>query len=143
MNSFYLTLPMPPSINAMHDYTKRVKGKHQMGVFRSSEYTDWIQYAGIEWRRQSNFGSLAMLHGRLRAQYVFIFDSDRDQDVNNREKCLSDFLQNKLFENDCQIDESFHWRRIMRHTPPKVHCWLTEIPDQRFIDMFNPDEMRI
>lgn len=139
MNQIYLTLPMPPSINAMHGYGNKIGRKRAPGVFRSSEYNDWIALAGIEWRRQSNFGSLVMLQGRLRAQYIFVFTSDRDQDVNNREKCLSDFLQDKIFKNDAQIDESFHYRRIQVGCKQRVGCWITEIADNRYEESCVPE----
>lgn len=139
MNQTYLTLPMPPSMNAMHTFAKRVGRQHVPGVFRSAEYNDWIQYAGIFWRKQSNFGSIPLLQGRLRAQYTFVFDSDKDMDVNNREKCLSDFLQEKVFKNDCQIDESFHIRRIKDGCVRRVGCWVTEIADNRYEESGVPE----
>lgn len=130
MRSFSLVLPLPPSVNAMH-----VFGKGGRIVARSSVYKTWIQYAGISYRKQfPRFPEPLM--GRLRAQYLFIF-TNTDGDVFNREKCLSDFLQGKLYGDDEQIDEGQVFKRIGTHGLDRVRVWLTEIPDQRHIDTIN------
>lgn len=135
MQQIHITLPLPPSVNAMHGYGNKIGSKRAPGVFRSAEYNEWIQYAGIEWRRQFPWGVPVLMQGRLRAQYIFTFIDNRGHDICNREKCLSDFLQEKIFENDSQIDEAHFLRRIERGGKSRVDCWITEIPDTRFVDM--------
>lgn len=131
MRSFSLVLPMPPSLNKMH-----VFGKGGKVVARSSEYKDWIQYAGVSFRKQFPRHP-EPLTGRLRVQYMFIFTTFQHlaSDTFNREKCLSDFLEGIFFENDNMIDEGMVYKRI--GTPQgknRVRIWLEEIEDLRIID---------
>lgn len=128
MGSYQIVLPMPPSLNAMHGYARGGKV-----VYRSDKYKAWLEYAGISYRMQYPCG-VQLLSGRLRAQYLYIFTDTRDSDVFNREKCLSDFLQNKFFVNDSQIDEGQVFKRKSSHGQSRVRVWITEIPDNRHLD---------
>lgn len=136
-----ITLPMPPSTNARLSVGPQAGKYHKSGkqkiVFRSPEYKAWIEHAAIHYRNQCP-GGTQLLEGRLRAQYVFFFNSARDQDVANREKCLSDFLEHKIFKNDAQIDENFSYRKIRPGIEQHVVCFLTEIPDMRYEEGFAP-----
>lgn len=129
MRSFSLVLPMPPSVNKMHGFADRGKV-----VFRSKEYMGWIQWAGISWRKQFQYAPSPLM-GRLRAQYMFIFTDSRHliSDTFNREKCLSDFLQGKIYGNDSQIDEGQVFKRVHDFGKDRVRIWLTEIEDLRFL----------
>lgn len=87
-----------------------------------------------------------MLEGRLRVDYIFIWaSSDRGHltsDVSNREKCLTDFLEGKFFENDKAIDEQHHYRRISELGKSRAICRIYAIPDRRYDDpnrIFNPE----
>lgn len=130
---------MPTSVNASHTVGKGFKdksGKWRKVVVRSPEYTDWLEWAGLEWRKQFPRGVAEKFTGRLRVDYLFVFTEGTSgavlSDIGNREKVLSDFLQHKFFENDKQIDEQHQFRRLTKHGKPRVIVRVTEIPDRRF-----------
>lgn len=137
---YSITLPMPPSVNAMHSVgagrVNKKTGKKIRCVYRSDEYNDWIQRAGLVWRTEYGYRGLSQLTGRLAAHYIFIWnEADRahlSSDVNNREKCLTDFLEKKFFDNDKAIDESHHYRRITNVGQNRVICRIYATPDRRF-----------
>jgi len=136
---YQIILPLPTSVNAMHTVGRGFKnpktGKFQRVTARSQEYNQWIQFAGVAYRNAYP-GGVQKFKGRLRADYVFIWhENDRGRnssDLTNREKCLSDFLEHKFYENDNQIDEQHHYRRIVKDGENRVICRIYEIPDRRF-----------
>jgi len=142
MRCYEITLPLPTSINAAHTvgggYKCKVTGKWRRQVVRSDDYNTWVQYAGIEWRKQFPYGVAEIFTGRIRVDYIFLWiDGARgteSSDIGNREKVLSDFLQKKFFENDRLIDEQHQYRRLTRHGENRVIVRVTEIPDHRFDD---------
>lgn len=150
---FELTLPLPTSTNKSHTVGRgyrNAKGEWVTPLPRSDDYREWIKQAGISFRNQFPHGVQKMT-GRLRVEYIFIWnimDKGMDSsDIGNREKCLSDFLEKKLFENDKQIDEQAQWRRISAKYK-KNFVWLRvlEIPDRRHDDpglIFNPVQNKL
>lgn len=132
---FELQLPLPTSVNASHTVGRNRKGGH---IVRSSDYNEWTQWALVSYRKQFRNGVVGKFKGRLRVDYIFIWheaDRGRDSsDIGNREKVLSDFLQHKFFENDNQIDEQHHHRRIVKDGENRVWLRIYEIPDRRFDD---------
>lgn len=145
---YEICLPLPPSVNAMHTvaggFFDRKNRKWQRTVTRSDEYLLWIQRASVIYRNAFP-GGVGKLEGRLSAHYIFIWNSkDRGHllsDVTNREKCLTDFLEHKFFENDKAIDEQHHFRRISDVGQSRVICRIYAINDRRYDDpelIFNP-----
>lgn len=145
---YEITLPLPPSVNAMHTVSRGFRsprtGKWERTLPRSEEYRNWIQRAAVCFRNAFP-GGAGHLTGRLAAWYVFIWnDKDRGyltSDVSNREKCLTDFLEHKFFENDKAIDEQHHFRRISDVGQSRVICRIYAIPDRRYDpaeNIFNP-----
>ncbi len=138
--SYHFTLPMPPSANeAYAPVTNRKTGRADMiktAVAREWETVD----AGYSFRRQFPAGTPKVLQGRIQVQYFYFFNNARDCDIFNREKLLSDFMQEKFFKNDSQIDVGVVRRRINRAlTRSHVEVWVVEIPDERWVDMYNPE----
>lgn len=138
---YEISLPMPPSVNNMHTvgrgfYNKKTR-KYERVQTRSPDYKDWIEFAGVCYRNKYK-GGVFKLEGRLRADYIFCWhekDFGRNSsDISNREKCLSDFLENKLYENDNQIDEQHHYRRIVKDGQSRVMVRIYAIDDRRFLD---------
>lgn len=136
---YEITLPLPTSVNASKTVGKGYRnpktGKWTRTVSRSTEYNNWIQFAAVEYRNQFK-GGVQKFFGRLRVDYIFIWndlDKGRDSsDIGNREKCLSDFLEHKFFDNDNQIDEQHQYRRI---SPDYKNCVIVrvyEINDRRY-----------
>lgn len=147
---YEITLPLPPSVNAMHTQTNgffdRAKKKWRRTVCRSAEYEDWIQRAAVKFRNEFP-GGVGKLTGRLSAHYIFIWNvkdpGSISSDISNREKCLSDFLEHKFFENDRQIDEQHHYRRITEVGQSRAMCRIYAIEDNRYDDpdlIFNPQK---
>ena len=143
-----IMLPLPPSVNAMHTVARgsfsRGNGKWERTICRSDEYKNWLQHAAIAYRNKFP-GGVFQLEGRLSVHYIFIWNKkDRGvhtSDVSNREKCLTDFLEKKFFENDKQIDEQHHFRRISEVGQNRVICRIYAIPERRYDDpdqIFNP-----
>jgi len=130
---YEITLGMPTSVNRSREVGKNKKGGY---IVRSSEYESWLQYAAIEFRNQFPFGVSEKFKGRLRVDYIFCWTADSpgrlSSDISNREKALSDFLEKKFFENDNQIDEQHHYRRIIPSGHNHVLVRIYEIDDRRF-----------
>jgi len=124
--------------------------KWERTVCQSEEYRSWLQRAALKYRDRFP-GGVSHLTGRLAVHYIFIWSSqDRgcySSDVSNREKCLTDFLESKFFEDDKQIDEQHHYRRISELGQNRVICRIYAINDRRYNDpelIFNPlDEKEI
>ena len=139
---YEICLPLPPSVNAMHTIGRGFRnpktGKMQRVKARSAEYKSWVEYAGTVYRKKFPSGVLK-LEGRLRADYIFCWhkkDRGRNSsDISNREKCLSDFLEKKFFENDNQIDEQHHYRRFVEGEKSYVLCRIYQTPDRRLDDV--------
>lgn len=150
LNYYQVTLPMPPSINNAHDLTQArkifVNGKPQWvrSKVRSAEYRDWTQRAGNRWNGYFPQGVPRKLVGRLSMYGIFMWNESstsicgiqngESSDIDNRIKCLADFLQHKMFENDSMIDEHHHVRRIVKDGPDCVKLRIYEIPDSRYDD---------
>jgi len=145
---YELNFPMPPSVNAMHTVTggfrNRKTGKWERTVCQSDEYKSWQARAALIYRDRFP-GGVSRLIGRLSVHYIFIWNAqDRgvySSDLSNREKCLTDFLESKFFENDNQIDEQHHFRRISDLGQNRVICRIYAIDDRRYHDpslIFNP-----
>lgn len=130
---------MPTSVNAMHQVSKgffnRKTKKYERVNSRSKEYIAWLEQAAVAYRNLYP-GGVQKFTGRLRVDYIFIWhESDKGRnssDLSNREKCLSDFLEGKLFANDNQIDEQHHYRRITAEGISRVRLRVYEIPDRRY-----------
>lgn len=130
---YHITLPLPPSVNAMYARDKRG------GTRRSGEYTAWVQYAGIAWRKQFPAGVPSLMTGRLRASYVHIFTDGIPRDIDNYCKVASDYLQGKFYQNDNQIDEWHIVRRLEKGGENRTMIWITQIADTRHVDMFSQE----
>ena len=139
--TYYLTLPMPPSVNAAYQPVYRkggFAGKGHSDTIKTQEYKEWeVVDASASFRRQFPGGTPKVLEGRLQVQYTYHFTSAHGGDIFNREKVLSDFLEKKFFKNDSQIDVGVVRRRVRRDIVKSyVEIWITEIEDHRFDDMF-------
>lgn len=139
MTCFTIQLPMPVSVNAAHTvgkgYLNPKTGKWCKQVIRSTEYTTWVQWASLEWRKQYPYGVPATLKGRIRIDYLFLFvhgaRGTDTSDIDNRIKVLQDFFQQKFIDNDNQIDEIHALRRLVSSGENRVVAIITEIEDHR------------
>lgn len=149
MRSLEIILPMPPSINNAYSLTKAKRvpdGKGGWGwersKVRSPEYNAWTQKARIQWNYHAERHGNEFLCGRLGIKAFFIWNENsksicdiangESSDIDNRIKCLADFLQSKFFENDKQIDVHHHERRIFPDGDDRVHLRVYEIRDRRY-----------
>ena len=134
---YYITLPMPPSGNdAYMPVTNRKTGRADMIKTQLAREWETVD-AGAAFRRQYPGGTPNVFRGRIQVQYTYHFISAHGGDIFNREKLLSDFLQEKFFKNDSQIDVGVVRRRVRRDIMKSfVEIWISEIDDQRFDDMF-------
>ena len=136
MRQFYIELPLPTSVNAMY-----------VGVRRnySKPYKKWRVRAGEHYRNQFGVDGVPVsdqLTGRLSFQITLIEVTKLEtRDVDNYIKAAQDFLQAKFYENDKQIDEPSGIRRYSKVGRDRVKIWVTEIPDRRWIDLFNPEDV--
>lgn len=138
---YEIELPLPTSVNNMHTVGKGFRnkqtGRWEKGITRSAEYKNWLQFAAIDYRNRF-VGGVQKFKGRIRVDYIFIWtENDKGKlssDIANREKCLSDFLEEKLYKNDNQIDEQHHYRRIVPSGRSRVLARVYEIPDRRYDD---------
>lgn len=148
---YQITLPLPTSVNSSHTvgkgYFNRNSGKWERVKPRSKDYREWIAHAG-RWYRQQYPEGVQKFTGRLRVDYIFIWhENDKgvdSSDIGNREKCLSDFLEKKFFDDDKAIDEQHHYRRIVNHGENRVLLRIYEINDRRYDNpelIFNPKPM--
>lgn len=128
---YQITLSLPVSVNQSHTLGRNAKGGK---VIRSSDYTGWLQVAYFQFREQFPNGVSQKFLGRLRVDYIFIWNLNSrgkdSSDIGNREKVLSDFLQKKFFENDNQIDEQHQYRRF-DNGEDRVILRIYEINDRR------------
>jgi len=115
------------------------------GRTRSPEYEEWLQYALISYRQQYPYKPSEKFTGRLRLECIFCFidgaNGTLNSDVDNRIKALQDFLQDKFFVNDKQIDQIVAHRRHVSHGAARVMVRIYEVPDRRYDDpdlIFNP-----
>ncbi|HEX3100275.1 MAG TPA: RusA family crossover junction endodeoxyribonuclease [Pyrinomonadaceae bacterium] len=141
MKYYQIFLPLPTSVNASHTvgagFRNRKTGKWTRVKTRSKDYRDWIEAAGQAWRDQFCNGISKQFSGRIGVVYIFVWplnDPSPLSDIGNREKVLSDFLQDKFYQNDNQIDEQRHYRRVWGNKRPYVWVRIYEIPDSRYSD---------
>ena len=66
--------------------------------------------------------------------------NDARRDLDNYLKAPLDYLQGKFYLDDKQIDEHHNIRRRSKEGVNRVKIWITETPDNRFFDMFNPED---
>lgn len=151
---YEITLPLPPSVNAMHTVGKgnyNYKTRHTSRVVaRSEEYTKWDELASAYFRNKFGPCGVHQLTGRLQAIYVFLWNKSDpghlSSDVANREKCLTDFLEGKFFKNDNQLDDVRCIRRIVETGQNRAICRIYAIPDRRYDNpdlIFNPPQERL
>jgi len=139
---YQIKLTLPTSVNNSHTVGKGYRcqktKKWVKAVTRSGEYSDWLEIAGREFREQFPAGVSDKFTGRLRVDYIFVWNHEsrgrNSSDISNREKALSDFLEGKFFLNDNQIDEQHHYRRIRPFTENSVFVRIFEINDRRYDD---------
>lgn len=132
--TYEIKLPLPPSVNDAYAPDRRG------GIRRTAACTRWVETAGRYWRAQFDHRPVQMFTGRIRIQRVYVFKDERVRDISNFSKVLDDFLQGKLYRNDSQIDEEHSLRRIVRAAKSnKVFVYITQIGDNRFMDMLHPD----
>lgn len=107
-------------------------------VTRSDDYSKWILSANAAWGDQFPGGISKIFKGRLAVYYVFVWpiadQAGISSDIGNREKVLSDFLQHKFFENDCQIDEQRQYRNLWGNKRPYAIVRVSEVKDTRYTD---------
>lgn len=130
--SYTIKLPIPTSVNNSHGVGPNRKGGH---IIRSDAYKNWLLDAAVVYRNTFP-GGVIYLKGRLRVDYVFCFNPKQLplSDVDNRIKCLNDFLQHKFFENDKQIDDIHAYRRATKEASSFVIARIAEIADRRYDD---------
>lgn len=144
MKYYEIFLPMPTSVNATKTVSAGFRNKETNKwtriAARSKEYSDWIEAAGHEWRRQFPKGIAKQFSGRIGVVYVFVWpindikEAGIKSDIGNREKALSDFVKGKFFEDDKMIDEQKQFRRLWGNKRPYVWARIYEIPDNRYTD---------
>lgn len=85
-----ITLPMPPSVNAMYSSA----GKRRV---KSKVYTMWTQEAGLKLNTQHP----KPIKGEVSIRIGLVAQSNRHQDADNRVKAVLDLLTtHKIIEDD-------------------------------------------
>lgn len=110
-----LTLPIPPSVNALHRAIGR--GRNIL----SREGREFYKAAELLLKEQ---GPFTQLEGDVRAIYHFYFPDKRRRDVFNYEKALSDVITKAgVWGDDCQIVSGHVCKRYDK-IAPRVECFL-------------------
>lgn len=118
MNKIYhYVLPFPVSVNAIY----QVAYKRIILTTKAREYKNKLERA-IENMNVENLGK-----ARLSIQYVLFAPDNRDYDVANYEKLLTDCLQGVVFDNDSQIDDNRQTRGQVDPANPRVEVFVKVI----------------
>ena len=115
-NQVELTLPFPPSVNALYSTNWKTKKR-----FKSERYCRWIE------RAIKHMTRFPVARGKVKALYEFGRPDNRKRDVANYEKAVSDFLTHTVILNDdSQIEEiTLKWADVKG-----VRVTLTEISEE-------------
>ncbi len=105
-----LTLPIPPSVNALYS------GNHRR--FKSKRYTAWIAeaktaIAGIP---------IIKISGSVEATYRICSPDNRRRDIENYAKAVSDFISDQGF-----IDDDSNIQRLVMEWADDVSPGLVEV----------------
>jgi Holliday junction resolvase RusA-like endonuclease len=135
-------LPMPPSVNDIWTPVAMPRANRRAArLIKSKLYTEWeapaLRIAKSRLLR-SDFENLdadtrsvsgvGFGSSRLRMWLVYHFVGNRNDDINNREKALSDMLEDAgWFDNDYQIDETHIYRGDTHPTDPHVNVIMEVI----------------
>lgn len=102
-----ITLPMPPSMNALYRHAGHV-------VYKTELARTWEKDAGIllstQWKEKCKEGAVMLV--------VDLF-LKRDRDIDNSLKVLLDLMQGKVYENDKQINH-LTIRKLEDKSDPRV-----------------------
>lgn len=101
---------------------------------RSDAYDEYTRKSNEVWQRLCRQeGIPAKIEGRIRLDICFNFHHTTS-DLSNRMKVFEDWLQNKFFDNDNQIDSLRVDKRIWREIPEQVEVCISTMEDLRFQD---------
>lgn len=133
-----LTLPLPPSVNAMWRTVARLKGVSALSRATSGGDVAAVRRAasgvsafstmllsreGREYKKTADAWLAAqrpkMVSGPVSLRAVFYFPR-RSGDVDNRLKPLLDVLEGRIYENDRQVAHVAAWKRVDRDRPRVV-----------------------
>jgi len=124
--------PMPPSVNELWTpVAMPKKNRRAARLILSSQHNEWEKVARPIAKarlKQQDFENLDGGKGqgfgaaRLRVWLLYHFVGYRQDDINNREKALSDMLEAAgWMDDDCQIDETHIYRGKPLPTDPHVN----------------------
>jgi len=103
-----LTLPLPPSVNAMY----RVVGRRSI---LSKDARDWYASAVPKIAVQADG---MVFDGNVAVDYTFYFPNNIRRDCFNYEKALSDAITKAgVWGDDCQITDGSVHKRISKECP--------------------------
>ena|ERR1035437_7391455 len=111
------TLPLPTRINATY------KTGHG-NFYKSQEAKDWEEEALV-----------ALIQSKVRTTHSMIYTPiyvgiemfiKRDCDIDSRTKILLDFMQNKIYRNDSQI-QHLNIKKYVSKENPRVEVTITEL----------------
>lgn len=120
--AYEIVLPLPPSVNAAYRSTGR-------GWYKTAAYKKWLEKAEIAY--QQNYPeNVTAIQGPVRAEYTIIQGDKRPRDIANYDKCLSDFLEGRFFENDAQIDLMILARQYGSKGSNLVHVYVQKMDEE-------------
>ena len=102
MSEATFTLPIPPSVNALHRATRK-----QKGVYLSPVYKAWLVEAGMK----LNVQRVPEISPPYAIEYAVGRPDKRRRDVTNLVKAMDDLLQSQgVITDDCHVDDSrIYW----------------------------------
>lgn len=112
--SIDLTLPYPPSLNAL--YRTIVKGKRAMPI-KSAEYRGYEQLIWNALEQRFKGAGPRILSPHLVAVTANVYRPRAIGDLDNTFKALLDCLSGKVYEDDAQIVELHAYRHDSKERP--------------------------
>lgn len=125
-----ITLPLPPSDNALHRAGKTKTGKPI--VYPTQEYKAWVDVARSWLRAQAT----EVAEGDV-AVHLAIYFPTRAGDLTNRVKAAHDILQGVAFTNDSQVVHAAQ-RREVDGGHPRIIATIKPLT----VDLFTAAERR-
>ena len=126
--------PIPPSVNDIWTpVAMPKKNRRAARLIKSKLYTEWenkaIHIAKAILKQPSTFAHAGGFgSARVRISLVYHFKGNRNDDINNREKAMSDLLEHAgWMDSDYQIDETHIYRGDILPEDPHVNVIMEAI----------------
>lgn len=114
--SVSLTLPYPPSVNALWRSGKSRKTGRTF-VYPSAAYKAWLAEAHVAWLQQRSKLSVKSIRGWYRITILANPPDRRLRDLGNLEKAVSDFLQSIMVVENDSLAGDIHQKWDLAGTP--------------------------